>query len=328
MGKDRIGERIQAHILKLLEKFPEKGLAQRIAEFVRDELFFCPNIKTIESTIVVLPNGQRTIISEEPVNFGEFEEYLQRRINQLNRDFSDFRIGAVMIGHIYSDNAHYNAERAGATTRYLLEKFDGRFIFTNFGQSQIGLGWETKREMMKQISVFQLSMTEIKAFFSEVSNDHLPLEKIIKSFKEQFNKTSAVITLDQFGAIAVSCDRVGGIYFAKPNEVLQEIEDSTGAGDAFGAGFVANQYCGKKDFMSALEDAQVWAAYACTTLGGAHECPNPLQLKDFKEHYIVNNQEEIQVEYHSMNTLRRELWILDRIYKPSVDLNKAQVSSK
>lgn len=316
VGKDRIGERIQSHILELLKKLQNKAIAQRIAEFVLDEGFFCPHIKTIESTIIVSGN-QRTILTEEPSNIGEFEAYVKRRIKQLTEHFPDFRVKALMIGHIYSDNLRFNSNSAGDTTRYLLEEFKNSFVFTNFGQSQIGLGWETNRGMMNRISLFQLSMTEVKEFLHGAENN-MSLEKIIGLFQGKgFQKTSTVITLDKFGALALESGREGGLYLAWPHDV-PNLVDTTGAGDAFGAGLVAMLYCGKKNFHSALEEARMWAAYACTTLGGAHNCPDESTLEGFKctlrNHRGSKNEDEEQVEFLSVKGIQRLLWLLDRSF--------------
>jgi hypothetical protein len=38
-----------------------------------------------------------------------------------------------------------------------------------------------------------------------------------------------------------------------------------------------------KEFKDALDEARYWAAYACTTFGGAAECPNPEVLGKFRK---------------------------------------------
>jgi sugar/nucleoside kinase (ribokinase family) len=75
--------------------------------------------------------------------------------------------------------------------------------------------------------------------------------------------------------------------------------DPTGAGDAFGAGLMYMLWdkpdFSFEDFVRAIEEARVWAAYACTHLGGSARCPDRGTLLKFYDDYFSHDSEAIEI---------------------------------
>jgi sugar/nucleoside kinase (ribokinase family) len=75
-----------------------------------------------------------------------------------------------------------------------------------------------------------------------------------------------------------------GIIFAEPIKQKRFI-DSTGAGDAFGAGLLSKLYLKEafsfSDFFIAIVEARIWAAYACNSFGGVGNCLGEKYFKYF-----------------------------------------------
>jgi sugar/nucleoside kinase (ribokinase family) len=274
-------------------------------------------LKTLESTIIV-SRTSRTILTEEPANASLFTQFVRQRLDTLDREFGDLNVRAVMIGHIYADNRKFNPEGCGSTTRMLIERFKSVLVFTNFGESQYDLGWSFWKSRLRGVDLFQLSMSEVRRFFcagkSPLSSPP-PLREIIDQFQRR--RVCAVITLDKYGAIVTHPDRRNCIYIAWPHEI-PNLVDPTGAGDAFGAGLVASFHTGSRDFERGLQEARRWAAYACTTVGGAHECPGPAELKKFKktldEWRTKKDLHDFQVELIGIESADRLLHVLDKAY--------------
>ncbi len=101
-----------------------------------------------------------------------------------------------------------------------------------------------------------------------------------------------VVTLERFGAIGqlAGSDRpVAAWPF-----VLDDLVDSTGAGDAMGSGIVASMAIDDFEateitdatrldrFEAALDFGRVCGAHACTTAGGATRCPSLESLAAFE----------------------------------------------
>lgn len=306
IGKDFLGHKIQREISKTLN---DNQLFQFI-EFIETEDFLCENLTTPQSTIVV-SKDKRTIFTESMQGVENFKDFTLSRIKDLHNNQTAFK--AVMIGHIYADNPGLNASGPGEITKAIIDSFAGRtLIFANFGESQLCLGDVFWKEYLKKIDIFQLSLSEVRKFFSH-DKKISSLTDIIIWFRQ--NCITAVITLDKFGAIATFKDGRDGVILSWPYE-LEDIVDSTGAGDAFGAGLVSMLY--KKptvefdDFLSAIKRARVWAAYACTTIGGAKDCPNNVALQNFEADVMIRQFNPVEVQ--NLNHADLILKILDKAY--------------
>ena len=125
-----------------------------------------------------------------------------------------------------------------------------------------------------------------------------------------------MITLDKFGAIATCGHKPRGVYIAWPHD-LANIVDTTGAGDAFGSGLVASMFSGNDHLADGLERASLWAAYACTTLGAANDCPTPDELKMFESTIppSLRGEMDVTVQMTGIRDIDRMLWLFDRAYK-------------
>jgi sugar/nucleoside kinase (ribokinase family) len=313
VGKDLTGERIQASLLDLLSRLTG-GKGHRIIDFVKSEAFFCPGFETVESTIAVC-GLDRTIVTGAPPNPAGFHDFLVQRLNELDC-FGELNVRAVMIGHIYADSKTAGKAR-GRSTKLLIEKFRENVLFANFGQSQIELGYAFWRDIISQLGVFQLSIEEMRAFFT--------CDKVVPSLPEiighlheigRESGTNGVITLDKFGAIATCGHKPKAVYIAWPHD-LANIVDTTGAGDAFGAGLIASMCSGNHHLADGLERASLWAAYACTSLGAANACPTPDDLRTFESSLpsALRGEMEVTVQMTGLREIERTLWLFDRAYR-------------
>lgn len=162
------------------------------------------------------------------------------------------------------------------------------------------------------VDVFQLSLGEVRTFFRSHPAVRT-LADIIHWFRERH--ITAVITLDKFGAIATYRDGADGVIFEWPFD-LESVVDSTGAGDAFAAGFTATLFDHPGEdfagFLRAIQAASIWGAYACTSLGGAQDCPDRDTLARFSEKII--NRKFAQVEVKNLADADLILKLLDKAY--------------
>jgi sugar/nucleoside kinase (ribokinase family) len=167
------------------------------------------------------------------------------------------------------------------------------------------------------VDVFQLDIGEIRRFCLDASLPDASLESVLAWFRE---RCTVVVTLERFGAIGqlVGSDRpVAAWPF-----VLDELVDSTGAGDAMGAGIVTSMGLDDFDepgidpltrlerFEAALEFGRVCGAYACTTPGGATACPSLEELAHFEAQMRVRRS-STSVDNH---VTRHELFLIDRAF--------------
>jgi len=216
---------------QLRELCKREAPGSRVGEYLSDERLFCKGIATPESTIVV--NGDsRTIVTEKLAarNLDALADHIPRRLDSILED-RQLAVKAVMIGHIYGEDT-----REGKVTRTIIERTRRKGnvkIFANLGLSQIRLGAQHWKRYLKKIDVFQLSLDEAREFFYGQKNRSL--QSVIQWFKS--NGVSAVITMDRFGGVATFRGREA-IVLAWPFELGGRLADSTGAGDAFGAGLV------------------------------------------------------------------------------------------
>lgn len=311
IGKDRLGHNVREEILFSARKakFPESVL-----KFIDSDEFFVPNVKTPLANIVV-EKAQRTIFTERISGNENFGEYVKRRLVYLDSQ-PDMGISAVVIGHIYADSPDLNPSHPGECTRHIIQSFcDKSLVFANFGNSQIRMGVDFWENDLKALSVCQLNLDEMKKLFAQ-KNPRISLADIVQWLKERH--ITAVITLDKFGAIGTYKDGRDGVILAWPFE-LEGFVDPTGAGDAFGAGLVSNlsqkANFSFTDFLNAIGEARIWAAYACMSLGGASNCPDKSALQKFRKKIL--EQEPDPVEVQQMKHIDRILQLLDRLHKPS-----------
>ncbi len=323
IGHDWAGRSIQKEIAQLAKN-------KQIAEFVKSDDFCCDELSTPESIVIVAGNS-RTILTGKLTGFGQFGEFVQKRIEQLD-NLDQLDIKAVMIGHIYADGTDLSSGRQGQITMRIVDRYaeQNAIIFTNFGRSQFNLGNKFWQRTLKKLTVFQLALDEVREFFSQ--------DKSIKSLRDmiswfQDNEVTAIITMDKVGAIATLKGGKHGVIFARPYDLGERLVDSTGSGDAFGAGLVSyfvdkiiefekgkGRIC-KRDldrivtignFEDAIERARHWAAYCCTTLGAANGCPDQEMLEKFRDE--LGEQASTLVKRGDVNDFDDIMWFIDKTY--------------
>jgi sugar/nucleoside kinase (ribokinase family) len=329
IGDDSLARRIQESLKGYIERLPD-SCRDRISSFVMDDRFLCRELNTVESAIIVSGPAGRTIFTEEPQNATAFAQFVERRLQTLEEEFSDLHVRAVMIGHLYADNqkfieadgGRFGADGSRLMTKRLVERFQGRFVFAKFGESQYERGDIAWEDCLEKLDIFQLSMKEIRKFFKAgtwKASGSPSLEEIIRCLRG--HTKCAVVTMDKFGAVAVERNKANRLLIAWPH-VIPNLVDPTGAGDAFGAGLVAWRFRneGRWDLRSALEQARDWAAYACTTLGAANECPNEADLERFKNKIADWRRPTGLPDYevdvtNDEGQYRKLLWLFDKAYQ-------------
>ncbi|HXU82912.1 MAG TPA: carbohydrate kinase family protein [Polyangia bacterium] len=294
VGDDEVGRQIQRNIAAAARNVPR---AREIEAFVKDPDFFVPGLATGRSTIVVDRQSRtRTILREPARGLDGVLAHLQKRI-QLVRSTFPGDPSFVMIGHVQADRDHGGA--AGQCTKEVIHRFaeDGCPIFANFGSAQTSLGSRFWAADLGRVAVFQLNLGEARSFFGE---PRLSLEEIVARFQDL--DLTGVITLDRFGAVCTFRGVRDTVILAWPFK-LDHIVDTTGAGDAFGAGMVSvlcrEPVISYQHLFRAVDEARAWAAYACTTFGGAAECPDRVTLTQFHQ-TLLEGSRGIEVKDKSL----------------------------
>ena len=289
VGRDILGAEIQAQLRELWKgKAPES----RVEDYLADDRLFCEEVATPESTIIV--NGEsRTIVTEKlsQRSLDALAEHIVKRVDDVLED-GELRIKAVMIGHIYGED-----RREGRVTRAIIDRVRARGsikVFANFGLSQIRLGAQHWSEYLKKIDVFQLSLDEAREFFRKQKSRSL--QSVLQWFKN--NGIAAVKGRD-------------AVVLAWPFELGSRLVDSTGAGDAFGSGLVSaiiEDGYSDDDVYTPIVEARRWAAHACTTVGGASDCPDREQLSRF----VLGIDEFASVRVSAVDEVQLILRLLDK----------------
>jgi sugar/nucleoside kinase (ribokinase family) len=316
IGTDPIGGTIQE---KLKGAIGAGNASAAVRAFVDQPGLLCEGLKTPQSTIVTA-NEQRTIFREKMQGADKFGPFAEQRLAQvLAMNGETVNVGAVMIGHVYADRPGVCTAEGGSITRRVIHAFrDRAILFANFGESQYCLGASFWEQELRALTVFQLSLEEARQFFCKCereSNRPPSLAEMLRWFQER--GITAVLTLDRFGALAI----LGGsedLFFA-PAFDLDNFEDSTGAGDAFGAGLVHSllQAGGPPTddgFCTALKAARLWSAHACTTRGAASACPTRAELEAFEAGLRRTGQAPDWVGRRDLAAWEGVLRILDRAY--------------
>jgi hypothetical protein len=285
----------------------------------------CIGLTTPQSTVLTA-KGERTIFRETMRGAEHFCAFAHRRLDQiLAMDGVSLDVGAVMIGHVYADRPGVCTAQGGSITKRVIHEFrDRALLFANFGESQYCLGPSFWEEELRALTVFQLSVEEAHQFFSRCgpaptkgAAPAVPrtLADMLRWFQDR--EITAVLTLDRFGALA-TFRGLEGVIFAPAFE-LDNFEDSTGAGDAFGAGltYTLCQAGGPPTlsrFCAAVKAARLWSAHACTTRGAASQCPSRSQLQAFEDDLRSKGQDPDQIDCRDLAAWDGILRILDRAY--------------
>jgi sugar/nucleoside kinase (ribokinase family) len=258
---------------------------------------------TSSSVVVIDPLGRRTIISWTGTASERFEPRLLHCLDHLESPPE-----AVIVGHI-------SADKYGSITRRAINWFSerGTYVLVNMGRTQYQQGPGAFLEVLGKVDCLQFELAEAKSFVaSHFKSEVPPLEGVLKWLIDYARPRSVVLTLAEAGAVACHRDAADEVLLAWPYDLEGIIRDSTGAGDAFAAGLasaMAGSDRGLNQFENALAIARDWAAYACTTLGGAFGCPDHKELQAF----IKQNQDRVlrAPERRSWETARHILRYFD-----------------
>jgi sugar/nucleoside kinase (ribokinase family) len=300
---------------RLADAATKNHLPSTVVEFIGSDEFLQTGVGRTPRSTILVKGDEKTIFTEAVEGQDAFKQYLDQRFSYVERTFGR-ELGAVIIGHIYADAPEQNAGAKGECTRQLIHaSADKHFVIANFGDSQLRHGRDFWSSDLRRVSVFQLNLEEMRTFCSGGAT-RTRLVSIIQWLKRE--GITAVITLDRFGAIATHRDRPDAIILAWPVDLDGSdcIRDSTGAGDAFCAALAARLRGRPRfsfgEFMDAIDEARVCGAYACTTLGGATECPTRRRLDSFREEFREGDMAPMEVV--DLGHDRRVLNLLDRAY--------------
>jgi sugar/nucleoside kinase (ribokinase family) len=220
---------------------------------------------------------------------------------------------ALVIGHVHADRDTARGGQGGGITQSLIERFssDDVPVYANFGRAQYALGTTRWEPYLDRLACFQLDIEEMRAFSADAGI--WSLEAILAWFRP---RCTVAVTTERMGAVA-QLKGSENVILAWPYDLQPEdVVDTTGAGDAFGAGIVASSLTSPLTtddaLLHAVETAVLWSAYACTTLGGAGSCPDCGALEEFAARYPRLLKTECKPVEEALPMLR----LLDRVFPP------------
>ncbi|MBW2424038.1 MAG: carbohydrate kinase family protein [Deltaproteobacteria bacterium] len=277
---------------------------------------------TTPYTTIIRQGGSRAALNE-------FSTELMERFRDHGEQHLAALAGArrppdvVMLGHVHADRSPPARGEVGfggaISERFLTTScLEGARRYVNFGSAQFRLGTHRWEKLLRdRVSVFQLDIGEVRSFCGDAGLVSRSLESILDWFRE---RCTVVITLERFGAIG----QLAGSHepVAAWPYLLEDVRDSTGAGDAMGAGIVTAMLAQPFDdgeepeetrllkFAAALAFGRVCAAHACTTLGGASECPTLDALARFERRETVHLRDGGLTRSVSSH----ELFLIDRAF--------------
>ncbi|HWO94214.1 MAG TPA: carbohydrate kinase family protein [Dehalococcoidia bacterium] len=283
--------------------------AERGGQTVNVESFMMDgDTSTTPLTTILVLGDQRTVLSEFPdAIVREFVVHWRRRLARLGPVMPS----AVVIGHIHADRPTSEQGQSGGISQAVIEMFAERGIpiFVNFGASQYTLGIARWSHLLDRVACLQLDIDEARRF---VHGEVRPtLHAMLDWFRD---RCTVVITLERLGAVA-QFRGSDSVIFAWPYDLPPDvIADTTGAGDAFVAGVVSSALDvpleDEDALLKAVEKGRLWASYACTTFGGANDCPTHEQLAQFP----ISHSLLLQSERRRMSEAVPLLRILDRSF--------------
>jgi len=271
IGDDYIGHEIKQLLLS-------SSKSKISNNFINQNSFTIKDLPTPKSTIIV-EGIHRTILTQRFTKHNLFYRYIKDKISNISNATS------LIIGHI-------RCKKDLNATTLAIEYFKNKntLIYANFGNTQIQHKYSFWKSYLIHIDFLQLNINEYKKFFETTS-----LSLIIKQL-QQIN-INAIITLENYGLLAIMKDNNQKIFLARSIDLEDKFVDSTGAGDALCAGVVSQldqkKSFNENEFIKALEIGRSWAIYACTSFGGANNCPDTIEIEQF--HNKINKDNEIVI---------------------------------
>ncbi len=314
IGGDPPGQKIQQELRALAEK---AKLSRNLQDFIRSPDFLIMGLNTAFAVLIVLA-AKRTILNYRASgNAPVFQRHMFKRLKYVSK-LTRTNPTVIHISHLpnFALAEPVHAEIGNDIIKEVIRTHSGKCIITfNPGSSQIQHGIRYWEKELRTTTILQLNMSEAKQIFS-IDGLSTSLVDMINWFKER--AISVIITLDRFGAVGSHKAGKDGIIFAWPIELLEsEMVDPTGAGDAFAAG-VISEICMRpnfefQDFFAAINTGRYWSAYACTTLGGAGNCPNASTISKFREKFERESLNPIEVI--SQKNAERELKLINKAFE-------------
>ncbi len=197
---------------------------------------------------LIYPDGERTLIALRGAN----DEITPEDIRDAISKAGSYRL-------IYLQAYSYHSERLAEAYNLLLEDAARSKAITAInGSSALLLEKERGRyiELFRKFNILILNMEEAKALTGMET-----VEEAAESLKEIVDEV--VVTMGGEGCLAYSGRRMFRVEAVKPERIV----DTTGAGDAFAAGYLAARIRGQDIEQAAREGCRV-AARAISTYGG------------------------------------------------------------
>lgn len=271
-------------------------------------------------TTILRQGASRAVLNEfSPDLMTAFPAHVERHLERLGA--RRHRPDVVVVGHVHADRARKKRDDVGfegeITERVLAApELAGVPKVVNFGSAQFKLGTKRWEKILREhVDVFQLDIGEVRRFCRDADLPDGSLASILDWFRE---RCTVVVSLERFGAIGqrVGTDRP----LAAWPYLIEDVVDSTGAGDAMGAGLVASLALdgfalGEDDgpespLALALAAGRACAAHACTTVGGAADCPDLDRLVVFEKRGRLPGRERgLQTDLSE-----QELFLIDRAF--------------
>jgi len=138
--------------------------------------------------------------------------------------------------------------------------------------------WLKLKELFPLVDILFLNEVEAKRLYNSIYDKDEDIDTIADSLSKEINLL--VIKLGERGALAV---KDGKKYYRGGFKV--DVVDTTGAGDAFNAGFLygrLNNY----DIDRCLLIGNACGALSCTGIGGTTNVPTLKRLKEFIESFL------------------------------------------
>ncbi|MCR9096947.1 MAG: PfkB family carbohydrate kinase [bacterium] len=271
-------------------------------------------------TTIIRQGASRAVLNEfSPDLMAAFPEHVERHLKRLGSPRG--RPDVVVVGHVHADRKRKSRGEVGfageITERVLAApELQGIPKVVNFGSAQFKLGtkrWE--KTLRDHVDVFQLDIGEVRRFCRDADLPDGSLASILGWFRD---RCTVVVSLERFGAIGqlAGSDRPVAAW----PYLIEEVVDSTGAGDAMGAGIVASlaldRFVLESDdgpespLAMALAAGRACAAHACTTIGGAADCPDLDRLVAFeKKGRLPGRKRGVQTDLSE-----HELFLIDRAF--------------
>ncbi|MDO8435175.1 MAG: carbohydrate kinase family protein [bacterium] len=182
-----------------------------------------PKEKTAHSVIIVTPNGQRTVLVYRGAS-----AHLAQKDLQLSKVSSRGIYVTSLGGNIpLYQGILTHAERIGALVAW------------NPGGAELDKGWKILKPLIARATVFNVNREEAAKLTGRTT-----LKEILGTLAEAGTRFIVVTDGDKGAYLGVK----EGWFFVKTTGV--KAVSATGAGDAFGSGFVAGLAMGKDAFTS------------------------------------------------------------------------------